>query len=174
MNKQQKDDNVIHMANTEKVYIKRVDGVVPPIQAKSGDAGYDVIATSDPEITETYIQYRTGLFLKIPEDCYVDIRPRSSISKTNLVLCNSVGLCDSGYLGEYLVRFKYIPDLTLLSINAATMHEFHLKLDKIYKKGDKIAQLVIRKRSEMDFTFVDNFDTFTSDRGDGGHGSTGN
>jgi dUTPase len=104
----------------------------------------------------------------------------------NLVLCNSVGLCDSGYLGEYLVRFKYIPDQKdfvnaseiirdddtndILYVNNGL--KVNINSFKIYQKGDKIAQLVIRKRSEMDFTIVDDFDIFTSDRGTGGHGST--
>lgn len=174
------------MVNKEQVFVKNVEGLVLPSQAKEGDAGYDVIAISDPEINDTYIQYRTGLFLKIPDDCYVDIRPRSSIRKTNLILCNGPGTGDRGYLGEYIASFKYIPTVEDYKIynninrdddtNEILYIDSYLEIQKnaskMYKRGDKIAQLVIRKRSEMIFTVVDDFDTFTSDRGTGGHGST--
>lgn len=97
-----------------------------------GDVGFDLIAASDPEIEETYIQYRTGVHIEPSHGLFSLLFPRSSISKTNLVLANSVGVIDNGYRGEILVRFKYVFGASEDSVN----------LDKIYKKGDKIAQLV--------------------------------
>jgi dUTPase len=105
-------------------------------QAKSDRAsGFDLIATSDPEIigekyadieghvywnSIDYIQYKTDLKISIQQfkrlsfgydskskDYDVFLLPRSSISKYNLVLANSVGLIDPDYRGEILVRFKY-------------------------------------------------------------------
>lgn len=86
--------------------------------------GYDVIATSGPEIVgETYengtykridyIQYKTNLKLAVQKERqysgfgYTDIDydvlafPRSSVSKYNLTLANSIGLIDADYRGKY-------------------------------------------------------------------------
>ena len=105
-----------------------------PKAATDRSTGYDVIATSDPEIVGEksdigysridYIQYKTNLkiavqkdhrstsvdngFLRFEIDYDVLAMPRSSISKYNLVLANGVGLIDADYRGEILVRFKYI------------------------------------------------------------------
>lgn len=96
--------------------------------------GYDIVATSDPEIVGVlsegstslyesidYIQYKTNLRMAVQKDHqtngelgFVEIdydifaMPRSGVSKYNLVLANCIGLIDADYRGEVLVRFKYI------------------------------------------------------------------
>ena len=102
-----------------------------PKKATDRATGFDVIVTSDPEIVGEqydngtykrvdYIQYKTNLKLAVQKDRvfssfgYTDLDydilafPRSSVSKYNLVLANSVGLIDADYRGEVLLRFKYI------------------------------------------------------------------
>ena len=115
-----------------KYYIKNVKGLVFPARANKTDAGYDVIATSGPKIVGDvysgtsykridYIEYETNLYTHPATEaidscqssysiynCHTDLRPRSSISKYNIVLANSVGLIDRGYRNQILVRFKYI------------------------------------------------------------------
>ena len=102
-----------------KYYIKNVEGLVLPKRANETDAGYDVIATSDPKIVGDplngpsyrridYIEYETNLYIAPTGKFHTDLRPRSSISKYNLVLANSIGLIDRGYRNQVLVRFKYI------------------------------------------------------------------
>jgi dUTP pyrophosphatase len=122
-----------------KVKFKKLhpDATIPQ-KAHDSDSGYDITAVDDGEMTDTYIQYKSGIAIEVPEGYDIKIFPRSSISKTNLMLANSVGLVDQGYRGEFLCRFKVIwgPNKQLLT----------------YKKGDKIAQLVFQKR-ESGFEF---------------------
>jgi dUTP pyrophosphatase len=104
--------------------------------ALDGDVGFDLVAAQDPEIQRDkngdilYIQYDTQLRIQPPAGYFTLLFPRSSISKTNLVLANSVGVIDQSYRGNILVRFKYI----------STNHKGFPQ--NIYKKGDRIAQLV--------------------------------
>ena len=105
-----------------KYYIKNVDGLIVPKRANESDAGYDVIATSGPKVTGEvhsgpaykridYVEYETNLYIapdSSGELFHTDLRARSSISKYNLVLANSVGLIDRGYRNQVLARFKYI------------------------------------------------------------------
>ena len=154
--------------------------------------GYDVIATSAPEIVgETnnrggykrvdYIQYRTNLKVAVQKDRVFssfghtdfdhDILafPRSSISKYNLVLANCIGLIDADYRGEVLLRFKYIfqPEDYIILDNQIIGS---VNPAKIYSIGDKICQLKVTKVENVEFVLVDELDV--TDRGDGGFGST--
>lgn len=163
-----------------------------PKKGTDRSTGYDVIATSDPEIIgETndrggykrvdYIQYRTNLKLAVQKDRvfssfgYTDFDhdilafPRSSISKYNLVLANCIGLIDADYRGEVLLRFKYIfqPEDYIILDNQIIGN---VNPTKIYSIGDKICQLKVTKVENVEFILVDELDA--TDRGDGGFGST--
>ena len=163
-----------------------------PKKGTDRSTGYDVIATSDPEIIgETndrggykrvdYIQYRTNLKLAVQKDRvfsafgYTDFDhdilafPRSSISKYNLVLANCIGLIDADYRGEVLLRFKYIfqPEDYIILDNQIIGN---VNPTKIYSIGDKICQLKVTKVENVEFILVDKLDA--TDRGDGGFGST--
>jgi len=130
-----------------------------------------------------YIEYETGLFIApTDKNIHTLIYPRSSISsKTNMVLANSIGLVDYDYRGQILCRFRYIwqPfDLAWLSIKDHSnpdnpylpMTLGNINPDRIYKKGDTIAQLVFSPTINVNFQFVDELDQTA--RGEGGHGST--
>jgi dUTP pyrophosphatase len=150
---------------------KLCDEAILPCKATSSDAGYDVVAIDDGIVDDLgFIQYKTGIAIEPDKGYHVEIFPRSSISKYDLVLANSIGLVDNGYRGEILVRFK--PTLrfmqTPMSVNAYTVVPDVLRK---YKKGDKIAQLVVRETIHADFEFVSDLET--TDRGTGGFGSTG-
>lgn len=142
------------------------DAVIPS-QATPTDAGFDLVATDDGVVKEgmpvhgdLYIEYGTGISIEPPEGYHVEVFPRSSISKTHLILANSIGLIDEGYRGEIKLRFRYISHSSFST--APTL---------AYKKGDKIGQIVIRKTESMPFVEVD--DLSDSERGGGGFGSTG-
>ena len=149
---------------------KLVPEAVMPSKAKPGDAGYDVVALDDGTWSKdgTYIEYRTGLAIEPPFGHHTELFPRSSVSKYDLVLCNSIGLVDNGYRGEIVFRFKFVP--RHLSGGGAMGYSNELE-PKLYKKGDKIGQIVIRKTIEMPVVEVD--DLSTTERGTGGFGSTG-
>jgi dUTP pyrophosphatase len=138
-----------------KLKIKKLDDRASiPSYAKKGDAGIDLVATTTMS-NGYFVEYGTDLAIEIPEGYVGYIFPRSSISKTDHYLRNSVGVIDSGYRGEIKVRMS-IPALGA----------------KNYKNGDKIAQLIIMKLPWVDIEEVEELSE--TDRGKGGFGSTGN
>lgn len=141
--------------NKIKLKIKKLDDRAEiPNYAKKGDAGMDLVATTTMS-NGYFVEYGTDLAVEIPEGYVGYIFPRSSISNTDHYLRNSVGVIDSGYRGEIKVRMS-IPALGA----------------KNYKNGDKIAQLIIMKLPWVEIEEVDELSS--TDRGEGGFGSTGN
>lgn len=192
-----KENMVVKVLKNE--YYKTEEDI--PKQGSKLSSGYDIIAVSDPEIVGDiysgtpnyysridYIQYHTGLYISIskqeqPSMTTFDdnniydtlIFPRSSISKYNLQLANSIGLCDSDYRGEILVRFNYIWQPQDFRIDELQTSRYPTivgspNMDRIYKKGDKIAQLKFSSVIFPKFSIVENLDI--TDRNDGGFGST--
>lgn len=153
-------------------------------QPSNGDVGYDIFANSEPNIVGKqneysgyshidYIEYDSGLIIDPGSDFHTLLFPRSSISTKSLILCNSVGVIDSSYRGTIKVRFKYIAspeDINNLGRFSAS-HTVFINPDSIYKKGDKIAQLVFQKSVFMNLEQCDSFSE--TSRGQGGFGSTG-
>jgi dUTP pyrophosphatase len=138
------------------VKFKKLDPkAVTPAYSKAGDAAMDLTAISLSKVDKDefgYLEYGTGLAFEIPEGHVGLLFPRSSISNSGLILTNSVGVIDSGYRGEVKVRFKHIPD---------TSH---------YKPGDRIGQLMIIPYPQIE---LEEGELSSSDRGEGGFGSTG-
>lgn len=102
--------------------------------------------------------------------------PRSSVSKYNLILANSIGLIDEGYRAQVLVRFKYIwqpMDFRLkMPLTSHVPRIFGaIDFNKIYRKGDKICQLKVAETIPIQFELVDELPE--SQRGKNGFGSTG-
>lgn len=163
--------------------------------AKSGDAGFDLICSSEPRVVGSiyqglyyksisHIEYDTELNIAPEEkdsqyEFYMLLYPRSSIIKTNLVLANSVGVIDSGYRGNVKVCFKYIIQPEDMKIvegkNVLGKHSkaivSSINPQRIYQPGDKIAQLIPCKHESLLIEYVDELQN--SERGLGGFGSTG-
>lgn len=142
--------------NTElSVKFKRLysDSVIPTY-AKDGDAGLDLTAHRlvDCVIGIPYMEYGTGIAVEIPRGYVGLVFPRSSISNLeDFYLKNSVGVIDSGYRGEIMMRF-------------CKSHEF-------YEAGEKIGQLIIIPYPTITLEEVDELSN--SERGDKGFGSSG-
>lgn len=142
---------------------------VMPQRATETDAGFDLVAIDDGTVdAEGFIQYRTGLSIEPEAGYHTEIWPRSSISKYDIVLANSVGLVDNGYRGELLVRFK--PVLRFNQDKTGTVFAIIPVPVKKYKKGDKIAQLVVSET--VNASFIESNELSTTSRGIGGFGST--
>lgn len=142
------------------VNIKKLHpNAITPKYAKPGDAGMDLYVTEIKEETQ-YVQYHTGIALEIPEGYAGLIFPRSSNSKQDLLLCNSVGVIDSGYRGEILLRFKIVT-------NGQRSRVMPLK----YKVGEACGQIMIIPYPEVCFVEVEELSE--TSRGEGGFGSTG-
>lgn len=140
-----------------KIKVKKLHpDAVLPASATPTDAGYDLVAIDDGEIKDTYVQYKTGISIEPPPGYHTEIFPRSSLSKTDFMLANSIGLVDEGYRNEILVRFKIIPEVSRATEADTgvewgfTQKTFGLKK---YEKGDRIAQLVIRKTQRAEFVW---------------------
>jgi len=128
-------------------------------RAYEGDAGIDLVAVNVIDEDESTITYDTGLSVKIPNGYVGKVFSRSSIYKTGLVLCNSVGIIDSGYTGRILAKFYKVG-----------------KNCKPYVEGDRICQLIIEKLPKgLEYVplTADAFSGIQTARGNGGFGSSG-
>jgi dUTP pyrophosphatase len=98
---------VINQGMEVKVKKMHAEAVIPSY-SKPGDAGLDLTAVSE-EWNEgnTMVTYGTGLSIEIPEGYVGLLFPRSSVCKTSLNLSNSVGVIDSGYRGEIMLKYRY-------------------------------------------------------------------
>lgn len=135
-----------------------------PQKAHPTDAGFDLVAVSVEETPDHCLTYGTGLAVEIPEGYVGLIFPRSSICKYDLAQTNAVGVVDSGYRGEVLVKFK--PVLSVDDGDASCPTIFGR-----YGVGDRVGQLVILPYPEVEFRIAEELSD--SDRGGDGHGSTG-
>mgnify|MGYP001567158588 FL=1 len=129
---------------------------VIPKYAHKGDAGMDIYSVEELIIPlKERRLIKTGLSFEIPEGYEIQVRPKSGLALNHgLTILNTPGTIDSGYRGEICV----------ILFNTS---------DKDYqvKKGEKIAQIVLKKVELMDIEEVNELSD--SSRGQGGFGSTG-
>lgn len=148
-----------------RVKVKKLhEDAVIPSKTYANDFCYDCVAVSEEEIAPNVWKYGLGLAMQMeresPNDlhgdiCFaIDARPRSSVWKTGMVLSNCVGTIDEGYTGEISAVFYHVmPNMPR------------------YKVGDRVVQIKWNSTLMMDFVEVD--DLSSTDRGQGGYGSTG-
>lgn len=135
-----------------KLKIKKlVSDAKIPSYAKEGDAGMDVYSIGK-EDRGNFIEHKTGIALEVPKGYVCLIFPRSSISNKKLSLCNSVGVLDSGYRGELVLRF-------------------YKHGEEDYEVGERVGQIMILPIPEIEIEEVSKLSE--SERGSGGFGSTG-
>ena len=147
------------------VKIKKLhkDAVIPKYET-NGAVGMDLTAVSVEYDKYGNLVVGTGLAIQLPEGYYADLRPRSSISKYDLVLANSIGTVDADYTGELILKFK---PSDYFAINRNDVYGN----GEIYKVGDRVAQLLILPYPKINFIEVDELDK--TERGNKGFGSTG-
>ena len=121
------------------------------------DVGYDLtIVGIAKQLTPMTTMYETHVSLDIPLGYYVELVPRSSISKTGYMLANNVGVIDPAYSGTIKVPLVKIDP---------SMPDIELPM--------RIAQLILKPyvvSYSYDATGNDRIETT---RGLGGFGSTG-
>lgn len=140
------------------VLIKRLDASVPlPSYAKAGDAGADLATRIDFTIKPgERMLIPTGISIALPNGYVALVHPRSGLAiKHGISMVNTPGTVDAGYRGE----------LQVILIN----HDLTQPVS--FKKGDRIAQLVIQKVERAQFVEVENLPG--SERSADGFGSTG-
>jgi len=131
---------------------KTRQNAVAPARAHFGDIGYDVTAAHIQDLGDK-IKVYTGISIEPEIGWYIEMYPRSSIYKKNLLLSNSVGIIDNGYRGELMCIFQKLPGSLPIEI------------------GEKIAQLIPKKYTLVNF--IESTELNDTQRSDGGFGSTG-
>ena len=135
-------------------------GLPLPRQQTAGAAGLDLCAAIAADQTLTiapgdYAMVPTGLALALPEGYEAQIRPRSGLAaKHGVTVLNSPGTVDADYRGE----------VKIMLIN-------HGKAPFALRRGERVAQMVVAPVSAVQLIEVDELDV--TERGTGGHGSTG-
>lgn len=181
-------NQVAKIGNIEVKIKKLRDDAVIPTYAKDGDMGMDLTAVEMEYKSDIdCFVYHTGLAFELPKGYGMLLFPRSSNRKTDAYMTNHVGILDSGYRGELLICYKNRTDIKNIGImrmmallvnnlceRAGFKNRVPVPADKVstpYNVGDRIAQLVILPYPQVKFTEVDELSE--SERGKGGHGSTG-
>jgi deoxyuridine 5'-triphosphate nucleotidohydrolase len=135
-------------------WVKCLPEARPPAKARASDSGYDLTLVQAGERRGPVQFFHTGLKLQPSYGWYLDLVPRSSLSKTGYMLANSVGVIDRSYVGEILVPLAKIdpsaPDLALPA---------------------RVVQVIPRPIVHAEMVEVTSLES--TDRGSGGFGSTG-
>jgi dUTP pyrophosphatase len=140
------------------VLITRTDPSIPlPTYAKPGDAGADLTTKIDFTLEPgERMLVPTGISIALPPGYVALVHPRSGLAiKHGISLVNSPGTIDASYRGE----------ISCILINLDS------KDSVSFKKGDRIAQLLIQQVEHADFIEVSSLPG--TDRGSGGFGSSG-
>ena len=147
-----------------KVKVKKLnENAVIPFKTYEKDFCYDVVAVSEEEVAPNVWKYGIGLAFQIDKESLfghrylnlsIDLRPRSSVWKTGMVLSNCVGTIDELYTGEVSAVFYHVfPNM------------------ERYKVGQRIGQIKIGTTMPIEFVVVDELDE--TERNSGSYGSTG-
>lgn len=141
-----------------RLEVRVLDPDLPlPRYASAGDAGLDLHAAENTSLEPgERAAIPTGIAVVIPDGHAGFVHARSGRAlKEGLALVNAPGLIDSGYRGEIKVIVVNLDPRSPIDI----------------RRGDKIAQLVVQPVVTVDPVIVDELPS--SDRGEGGFGSTG-
>jgi dUTP pyrophosphatase len=140
------------------VLVQRLDPGLPlPSYAHPGDAGADLCTAVDVALAPgERAMVPTGVAIALPEGYAAFVHPRSGLAhRMGVSIVNTPGTVDAGYRGE----------IKVLLVN----HD--LREPATFRRGDRIAQLVIQRVERAVFHEVERLPE--SSRGAGGHGSTG-
>jgi dUTP pyrophosphatase len=127
-----------------------------PAYKTAGSAGLDLCASEPVDLQPLERKLvPTGVRVAIPDGFEGQVRPRSGLAlKQGISMVNTPGTIDSDYRGEIGV--------ILINLGQEPVH---------FEKGDRIAQLVICPVAHGELFVVASLDS--SERGEGGFGSTG-
>ncbi len=143
---------------TVRVLVQRLDPAAElPRYELDGHAGADLVTTVDVELAPgERAVLPTGIAMALPRGYAAFVHPRSGLAaRVGLSMVNAPGTIDAGYRGE----------IKVIAINLDPVAPVRLH------RGDRVAQLVVQRVERADFAEVETLPD--SDRGSGGHGSTG-
>ena len=129
-----------------------------PTYATSQSAGMDLRANLEEPVVLHPMERRlipTGLHIALPEGYEAQVRPRSGLAlKHGLTVLNAPGTIDADYRGE----------IGVVLINLS-------QEDFTINDGERIAQLVVARYEQVEFSLVETLDE--TERGEDGYGHTG-
>ncbi|MHB8577178.1 MAG: dUTP diphosphatase [Dehalococcoidia bacterium] len=132
-------------------------GARVPERATLGASGFDVYACLEPgsflEVGADPVKVPTGIAIEAPAGSDVQLRPRSGLAAAGVIA--TLGTLDADYRGEVFI--------TLYTIGSRSAHRV--------EHGDRIAQLVVGRLTDTRLEATTSLSN--SERGVGGHGSTG-
>lgn len=129
-------------------WTRTIDTAVVPSKSRESDAGYDLtIINNVKSLGTNTVLFDTGIQVEMPPEHYLEIVPRSSLSKSGYILTNSIGIIDNAYRGTILVA------LTKIDTNAPDI-----------ELPCRAVQAIIRKQYHGIWTYVDKLNE--SDRGE--------
>ena len=141
----------------DQIKVKKLKpNAIVPRRTTAGASGFDLCACIDegnlvlgraPQLVGT------GIAIEFSEGLDVQVRPRSGLSLKGVGV--TLGTIDCDYRGEIMVTMYLFGDQSSFTVNHA----------------DRIGQLVITKLADVELQMVE--ELTTTERGDGGHGSTG-
>ena len=144
--------------NVEVLFAKIDPEASQPTQGTKSAAGWDLRALEDTKVFKgVSAKIRTGLAVAIPEGWEGQIRSRSSLGAKGMIMPNGVGTIDSDYRGELMVLATWIGEGDFIELS----------------KGERIAQMLIAPVPVTNFREVSFEELSTTERGEGGFGSTG-
>lgn len=136
-------------------FVRRHNEAVIPSRANPTDIGLDLVAIKEHKVLPSgVVLFDTGIAVTPPEGYYIEILPRSSMSKSGWILANCVGTIDPLYTGNLFIALARVN-------HEAPAPELPFCL----------CQMVLRKAEYADMEEVKELDD--TERGDGGFGSTG-
>ena len=142
----------------EVLFAKVVPEASQPSQGTKSAAGWDLRALEDTKVFKgVSAKIRTGLAVAIPEGWEGQIRSRSSLGAKGMIMPNGVGTIDSDYRGELMVLATWIGEGEFIEL----------------AKGERIAQMLIAPVPITNYREVSFEQLSTTERGDGGFGSSG-
>ncbi len=129
-----------------------------PTYATNLSAGMDLRANIEEQIVLEPLQRAlvpTGLYIALPEGYEAQVRPRSGLAiKKGITVLNSPGTVDADYRGEICV--------ILVNLSSEPF---------VITDGERIAQMVIARHEQVQWSEVDVLGE--TERGAGGFGHTG-
>lgn len=144
--------------SVEVLFAKLDPEASKPTQGTKSAAGWDLRALEETVVSKgASAKIRTGLAVAIPEGWEGQIRSRSSLGAKGMIMPNGVGTIDSDYRGELMVLATWIGEGDSITL----------------AKGERIAQMLIAPVPITSYREVSVEELSTTDRGEGGFGSSG-
>ncbi|AIE47822.1 dutpase [Peridroma alphabaculovirus] len=133
---------------------KKAENAYAPLQSTAGAAGYDLRTPVDFVIrARDWHSVDVGVALQMPEGMYAQIKSRSGMAFKHQVVA-AAGVIDNDYRGT----------ISVLLFN-------HGKKSRQFRRGDKIAQFIVRKYCVLPLQECDALSP--TERDADGFGSTG-